>query len=80
MYALENKPNKLVTTARNTHRPTFGADDVTVSWLVGITPCFVHGFSRRRCTNSHHTVMAVSIAMNMAVSTLPVSQVRYESV
>src|SRR5215831_9150255 len=65
-YALEKSPNKLETTARNTQRPIFGADENTVSWLVGITPCFVHGFSRRRCTSNHQAVIAVRIAMTMA--------------
>ncbi len=65
-YALENKPNRLETTARNTQSPIFGADENTVSWLVGTTPCFVHGFSRRRCTSNHQAVIAVRIAMTIA--------------
>src|SRR5690606_32856495 len=66
-YALANSPNRLVTTARNTQRPTRGADDVVVSWLPARTPRSAQGFSSSRWISSHHTVMAVSIAITMAV-------------
>src|SRR5690606_10732244 len=46
---------------------TRGADDVVVSWLPARTPRSAQGFSSSRWISSHHTVMAVSIAITMAV-------------
>ena len=68
MYALANNPNRLETTARKAHRPTFGADEVKSSWLAGNTPLSTHGFSFRRWISSHHTVMARSKATDITFS------------